>query len=122
MNINQVVAYALYLIIMAVVGFILKEVQILKNDKKSFYNQFLSVKDTELQHTKELLGQQNYDKAKQIIVDAVYQAEQLGKEMVWDGLTKHSKVSEWVAGKTNLSEEDIFSIIKSTVGYINSHK
>lgn len=34
----------------------------------------------------------------------------------------HTKVLEFVEGKTGLRDEDIFSIIKTTVGMINANK
>ena len=115
MNMNQVIGYTLATLLIALGGYISNQFKKMREDKNSFYNK-------QTTYLEQKMGQDNYDKAKQIVVDAVYKAEQLGKEMAWDGLTKHSKVTEWVAGKTNLPEEEIFDIIKTTVGYINAKK
>lgn len=114
-NFNQIIAYLMAMILLSIGGYISTQVKKMREDKNSFYNK-------QTNYLEQKMGQANYDKGKQIVVDAVYKAEQLGKEMAWDGLTKHSKVTEWVAGKTNLPEEDVFDIIKTTVGYINAKK
>jgi len=69
------------------------------------------------------MGQENYDNAKQVAQDIIFKVEQLGKELAWDAVTKHAKAAEEIASKyTGLSEEDIYSVIKNTVGMINTNK
>ncbi|XOQ58323.1 MAG: hypothetical protein ACFWUI_01205 [Clostridium sp.] len=47
--------------------------------------------------------------------------EQLGKEFNWEGAVKHSKVLELIEGKTGLSDDEIYNIIKSTVLEVNQY-
>ena len=78
---------------------------------------FIDKQDKALQDT---LGTQQYNTDKQIIKDAVYAAEQMGKEFNWTGELKHSKVLELIEGKTGLSDEEIFNLIKAVVLEVNS--
>lgn len=81
-----------------------------------------SFKAKEEARGQELIGIENYDKTKQIIVDTVYKFEELGKEFAYDGMTKHSLVTEEASTLTGISKEEIFNIIKATCGLINSNK
>lgn len=122
-NINQIIAYGLYLGGMAVVGYV-------TNVWKSHSQKVLELKEREEQRAAEIFGQQTVDKAKQIVKDTVYQVEQLAKSQDWEGIVKKTKVIDIVqdklkklgGGKTILSQADIVDIIESTVGYINSKK
>ena len=111
----QVLPQVIYYLIMALVAFIAVE-------WKKYNAKVLALKAQAEETAKNTLGLANYTKDRQLVVDSVYKAEQLAKEQALDGLTKHSLVSEWVADKTGLSEDQIFSIIKATVGLINSKK
>jgi len=67
------------------------------------------------------LGEEEYNHTKQEVQDIIYKIEQLGKELAWDAVTKHAKAAEEIASKyTGLSDEDIYNIIKTTVGMMNS--
>ncbi|WP_234124883.1 hypothetical protein [Clostridium hydrogenum] len=66
------------------------------------------------------LGTQQYNTDRQIIKDSVHAAEQMEKEFKWTGELKHSKVLELIEGKTGLSDEDIFNLIKAVVLEVNS--
>lgn len=69
------------------------------------------------------MGQDEYNHAKEAAQDIVYKVEQLGKELAWDAVTKHSKAVEEIAAKcTGLTDEDIYNIIKTTVGMFNAKK
>lgn len=122
-NVNQTIAYLLYLIAIGIGGYITKVWK--ANSKK-----ILELKAKEDERAEKLLGQQNYNAAKQIVVDSVYKVEQLAKEAAneqWNSLDKHSKAIEFISQGLNkagltLSDEDIYSIIKTTVGYINAGK
>ncbi len=93
----------------------------MQQDKNSYYNrqlQFIEQQETTL---KAKMGQEEYNRTKQEAIEIVYKVEQLGKELAWDAVTKHAKAAEEIAAKsTGLSEEDIYNIIKTTVGMINS--
>ncbi|NYC92180.1 phage holin, LLH family [Clostridium acetobutylicum] len=73
------------------------------------------------------MGEQNYEKARQIVVDGVYRTEQLAKEMVeekWNSLDKQNKTLQYVSEQLQkvgiqISQEDICNIIKATVGHMN---
>ncbi|MDT8717951.1 hypothetical protein IAI10_14900 [Clostridium sp. 19966] len=127
MDINQIAAYVISIIILSIAGYIGRQIKVMKEDKNSFYNKILEFKSKEENRAIELMGKENEEKAKQIIKDAVYRAEQLGKEMAWDGATKHTKALEFIeselkkAGLT-VTDEEIFNLIKTTVGYINAGK
>lgn len=91
-----------------------------RQDKNSFYNKQNEYWDKKAQLLEQQVGEANYQKARQAVIDCVYRVEEIGKEALWDGLTKHSKVTEWASQNTGLSEEQIFDLIKTTVGMINS--
>ncbi|OAA90697.1 hypothetical protein [Clostridium coskatii] len=71
---------------------------------------------------KQSMGIELYNKDKQVVQEAVKTVEQLGKEFDWDGTLKHSKVLEFVAGKTGLSDTEIYNTIKATVLEVNKYK
>lgn len=69
------------------------------------------------------IGQEEYNHTKQVAQDIVYKVEQLGKELAWDGIEKHAKAAEGIASKcADLSDEEIYNIIKTTVGMFNTNK
>lgn len=118
MNINNIIANTLYLILTAIGGFIYKEY-------KSHNKILLEFKKKEEDRAIQLLGQENYNKDKQLVVDTIYKVEQLAKEQLqekWTGIDKHAKVLELIAGKTGLKDEDVYDIIKITVSMLNSNK
>lgn len=122
-NLNQIIAYVLYIIIVGIVGYGIK---VYKRHSK----ELLQFKEVEEKRSEKLLGQDNYFKAKQIIEDGVYRTEQLAKEIInekWSAEEKHNTTFQYVSGELQkiglkLSDEDIYNIIKSTVGYINVNK
>lgn len=91
-----------------------------RQDKSSFYNKQSKYLDKKATFLEQQIGETNYQKARQAIIDCVYKVEEVGKEASWDGLTKHSKVTVWASQNTGLSEEQIFNLIKTAVGMINS--
>ena len=68
------------------------------------------------------MGIEQYNKDVNTVKQSVMTIEQLGKEYDWEGALKHSKVLQLVEGKTGLSDEEIFNIIKATVGELNQNK
>lgn len=126
-NLNTIIGTALCAIIISVFGFIGEQVAKAKKDPNSFYNKSKAFLDKQENKAIELIGKDNEAKAKQIVIDAVYRSEQLGKEMGWNGVTKHSAALEFIENELKkvgltLTDDDIYNIIKTTVGYINAHK
>lgn len=119
-NTSEIIGYIIATAVTTIGGYIAAQFKKMREDKNSFYNKQAEAVDKNNTWVEQQIGEANYNSAKQSIVDCVYKIEQLGKEMLWDGLTKHSKVSEWASKNTGLSEAQIFDIIKSTVGMINS--
>lgn len=68
------------------------------------------------------MGIEQYNKDVLIIKQAVATAEQLGKEFDWKNETKHNKVLQMIEGKTGLTDEEIYNILKATVLEVSSLK
>ena len=111
----QIIAYAFFLLISVEIVFIGRKYQ-----ERS--KEILAFQAKEEARAEELLGIENYKKARQIVIDSIYKFEELGKQFAYDGITKHSLVTEEASKLTGLSEEEIFNIIKATCGLINSNK
>lgn len=91
-----------------------------RNEAKAVFKAhkaFIEKQENALETT---IGTEQYNKDKQIVKDAVYAAEQLGKEFDWRGELKHSKALEFIEGKTGLSDSDVYNIIKGTVLEVNN--
>lgn len=122
MDRNYVISYLLYLIITGVLSYGTVLLKKMKDDKNSFYNKQLEFINQQQETIKAKLGQDEYKHIKDVAQDIVYKVEQLGKELAWDAVTKHAKAAEEIAAKfTGLSDEDIYNIIKTTVGMMNSN-
>lgn len=84
---------------------------------------FLSSKQVLLEREKQQLlskiGHDNYDHDLKLAQGIIYSIEQLGKEYNWEGAIKHARATELISQKTHLLPEDIFNIIKATIGAIN---
>lgn len=121
MNRNYVISYVIYFLITAVLGYATVVFKKMKDDKKSFYNKQMDLINVQQEALKAKLGEEEYNRTKQEVQDIIYKIEQLGKELAWDAVTKHAKAAEEIASKyTGLSDEDIYNIIKTTVGMMNS--
>lgn len=121
-DINQIIADFLYLVITVIGAFVAAQVKKMKDDRNSFYSKQAAFMDHQLEALKQQMGQEQYNHAKQVAQDIIYKVEQLGKELAWDAVTKHSKATEWISQATGLTDERIFDIIKTTVGMINAAK
>ena len=100
-----------------------KLIKKMKDDKNSFYNKQATYIAQQQEALKQKMGQEEYNHAKQQAQDIIYKFEQLEKELAWDAVTKHAKAAEEIAAKcTGLSDQDIYNIIKTTVGMIDSNK
>lgn len=89
---------------------------------KKFYSKHEeSIKNTE-KTLQDKLGVETYNKDVSVVKAAVYSIEQQAKEFNWTGELKHSKVLEKIEGKTGLTDEEIFDLIKGFVLQVNSLK
>lgn len=89
---------------------------------KKFYTKHSDLIEVQKKSIQDKIGIDNYNEDVTIIKNAVYSVEQLGKEFDWEGALKHSKVLEMIEGKTSLTDEEIYNIIKATVLEVNSLK
>lgn len=94
-------------------------IEIGRRQVKSYLDSKQELIDKQKEALKQSMGIEQYNKDKDIVQSAVKAVEQLGKEFDWTGEIKHSKVLELIKNKTNLSEDEIFYIIKGTVSEIN---
>jgi hypothetical protein len=114
--------YVIYILITAVLSYATALIKKMKDDKKSFYNKQIDFINAQQEALKAKLGDEEYSHMKQEAQDIIYKVEQLGKELAWDAITKHAKAAEEIASKyTGFSDEDIYNIIKTTVGMMNSN-
>lgn len=122
-NLNYIISYVLYLLITGIFAFIAAQVKKMKEDRNSYYNKMATIAVQQQEALKVKMGQEEYNHAKQQAQDIIYKVEQLGKELAWDTVTKHAKAAEEIAAKcTGLSDEDIYNIIKTTIGMLNAAK
>ena len=122
MDKNYVISYILYFIITGVLSYAASLLKKMKDDKNSFYNIQAEFITKQQEVLKAKLGQDEYEHTKKEAQDIIFKVEQLGKELAWDAVTKHAKVAEEIASKyTGLSDEEIYNIIKTTVGMMNSN-
>lgn len=123
MDRNYIISYVLYLIITAILSYGAALLKKIKEDKNSFYNKQLAYINQKQEALKTQIDQEKYNHAKEVAQDIVYKVEQLGKELAWDTVTKHTKAAEEIAAKcTGLTDEDVYNIIKTTVGMLNANK
>ena len=122
MDKNYVISYVIYLLITGVLSYAAALLKKMKDDKNSFYNKQLEFIAQQQDALKAKLGDEEYNRTKQEVQDIIFKVEQLGKELAWDAVTKHAKAAEEIASKyTGLSDEDIYNIIKTTVGMLNAN-
>lgn len=120
MDINQILGYALSVILIAMGGFIIREITKIKNSElfQSFKNKLINE-----------LGTDNESKLEKIVKDACIQVEQLCKEGLIENISssKHTKALELIEGELakaglKVSDEEIYKLIKITIGYMNQGK
>lgn len=122
MDKNYIISYVLYFIITGILSYATNLLKKMKDDKNSFYNKQAEFIATQQEALKAKMGQDNYNHTMQVAQNIVYKIEQLGKELAWDAVTKHAKAAEEITAKcTGLSDEDIYNIIKTTVGMLNAN-
>lgn len=113
--ISQIVVPMLYVVVSVIFG-------IIAYFAKKFYSTHKDFLEFQRQWLIQKIGIDKYKQDVDTVQRAVYSAEQLGKEFDWQGAVKHSKALEMIEGKTGLTDDEIFNIIKGTVGYINANK
>ena len=96
--------------------------EIARRQIKAFLDSKQELIEKQKESVKQSMGVELYNKDKQFVQDMVKTVEQIGKEMNWDGALKHSKVLEFVADKTGLSDTEIYNIIKGAVLEVNKYK
>jgi hypothetical protein len=96
--------------------------EIARRQIKAFLDSKQELIEKQKESVKQSMGVELYNKDKQFVQDMVKTVEQMGKEQNWDGALKHSKVLEFIAGKTGLSDTDIYNIIKGAVLEVNKYK
>jgi len=122
-NTNYIISYVLYLIITAILSYLAVLFKKMKENKASYYNKISAIAAQQQEALKVKMGQEEYNHAKQVAQDIIYKVEQLGKELAWDAVTKHAKAAEEITAKcTGLSDQDIYDIIKTTIGMLNTTK
>lgn len=89
--------------------------------KKFYAKHEASIEVTE-KNLQDKLGIETYNKDVSVVKQAVYSVEQQAKEFDWAGELKHSKVLEKITGKTGLTEDQTYDLIKAFVLEVNSLK
>ncbi|MCR3759135.1 hypothetical protein KYB31_09050 [Clostridium felsineum] len=89
---------------------------------KQFYNKNKGIIELQEEQLKQKIGIDKYNQDVAIIKQTVQAVEQMGKEFNWTGEMKNSKVLALIEGKTGLTDEEIFNIIKAAVLQVNSLK
>lgn len=97
-------------------------IEVGRRQVKSYLDSKQELIDKQKEALKQSMGIEQYNQDIKTVKEAVAAAEQLGKEFDWTGEIKHSKVLELIKDKTNLSEDEIFYIIKGTVSGLNKDK
>ena len=113
--INQIVVP----ILVAIIGSIL---EVARRQVKTYLDSKQTLIDKQKEAIKQSMGIEQYNKDVSTVKQMVLTVEQLGKEFDWQGALKHSKVLEMLAGKTGLSDDEIYNIIKATVAELNKDK
>ena len=89
---------------------------------KAYLNSKQGLIEKESKALQQSMGIEQYNKDVSVIKQAVQAAEQMGKEFNWTGEMKNSKVLKLIEGKTGLTDEEIYNIIKACVLQVNSLK
>jgi hypothetical protein len=112
---NKIVPDLLYTVVTIILGIITYYV-------KKFWIEHKSFLDLQRQQLIQKIGIDKYNQDVAAVKEAVKTVEQLGKEFDWVGTIKHSKVLELIEGKTGLTSDEIYNIIKATVLEVNKPK
>ncbi|KHD34373.1 hypothetical protein NL50_17455 [Clostridium acetobutylicum] len=89
---------------------------------KQFYNKNRGIVELQEEQLKQKIGIDKYNQDVDIVKQTVQAVEQMGKEFNWTGEIKNSKVLQLIEGKTGLTDEEIYNIIKAAVLEVNDIK
>jgi len=89
---------------------------------KKFIDSHKDLIEKQQEALKQQIGDAQYNKDVEIAKMMIYKVEELAKEYNWESTIKHSKATEFISAKTDLSSGDIYDIIKSTIGELNKNK
>lgn len=113
--VNQIIPQLLYIVITAIIGVISYYVKQALDAHKDYI-------DIQKQQIIQKIGENAYNQDLAIAKQIILAVEQMGREFNWQSEMKHSKATEMIVKKTGLSEEEIYNIIKATVGEFNNNK
>lgn len=113
--INQVLSPIIGAIVSMLLGILVYYVNQFYNKQK----RFLELQERELIQK---IGIEKYSADVEVVKNAVKTVEQIGKEKNWMGDLKYTKALEIIKGKTGLTDEDIYNIIKAAVLEVNAMK
>lgn len=113
--INQILSPIIGAIVSMLLGILVYYVNQFYNKQK----RFLELQEKELIQK---IGIEKYSADVEVVKNAVKTVEQIGKEKNWMGDLKYTKALEIIKGKTGLTDEDIYNIIKAAVLEVNAMK
>lgn len=97
-------------------------IEIGRRQVKKFMDSKQELIEKQKEALQQSMGIEQYNKDVDTVKQMVMTVEQLGKENDWKGELKHSKVFKMIEGKTGLSDDEVFNIIKATVAGLNVNK
>lgn len=112
---NKIIPDLLYTIVTILIGLVTYYFKKFLAEHKNFL-------DVQRQQLIQKIGIDKYNQDVAAVKEAVKTVEQLGKEFDWESTIKHSKVLELIEGKTGLTSDEIYNIIKATVLEVNKPK
>ncbi|MDF2884518.1 MAG: hypothetical protein K0R54_5085 [Clostridiaceae bacterium] len=89
---------------------------------KKFYNKHKDFLELQREQLIQKIGIDKYNHDVVVVKNAVKAVEQIAKENDWKGTLKQTKVLDMIQGKTGLTDEQIFNVIKGTVLEVNNMK
>ena len=116
---EQIISQIVIPVLVAIIGTIL---EVGRRQIKTFLDSKQELIEKQKEAVKQSMGIEQYSKDVATINQTVQAVEQMGKEFNWTGEMKNSKVLKLIEGKTGLSDEEIYNIIKACVLQVNSLK
>lgn len=113
--VNQVIPQLLYIVITTILGIISYYVKKVLDANKAYI-------EVQKQQIIQKIGKDAYNQDIAIAKQIILAVEQMGREFNWQSEVKHSKATEMISKQTGLSQDEIYNIIKATVGEFNNNK